>query len=67
MARNISDEINLDKVLEVFSVGSSESGVWGYFVSLPQVKNTQNLYPISSFTIMIVFTVIQLSIRYCDS
>ena len=38
MARNISDEINLDKELEVFLLESSKSGVWEYLVSLPQVE-----------------------------
>ena len=41
IAMNISEVINLDKKLEVFSVGG-----------LPT---------------MIVFTVVQVSIRYCDS
>ena len=36
-------------------------------VSLPQVENAQNLYPNFSFTIMIVFTVVQVSIKYRDS
>ena len=67
MARNISDEIDLDKELEVFLLEGSKSGVWEYLVSLPQVENAQNLYPNFSFTLMIVFTVIQVSIKYRDS
>ena len=67
MARNISDEINLDKELQVFLFEGSESDVWEYFVSLPQVENAQNLYPNFSFTIMIVFTVVHVSIKYRDS
>ena len=42
MARNISDEINLDKGLEVFLLEGSKSDVWEYLVSLPQVENAQN-------------------------
>ena len=67
MARNISDEIDLDKELEVFLLEGSKSDVWEYLVSLPQVENAQNLYPNFSFTIVIVFTVVQVSIRYRDS
>ena len=66
MARNISDEIDLDKELEVFLLEGSKSDIWEYLVSLPQVENAQNLYPNFSFPIMIVFTVIQVSIKYCD-
>ena len=51
MARNISDEIDLDKELEVFLLEGSKSDVWEYLVSLPQVENAQNLYPNFSFTI----------------
>ena len=40
------------------------SDVWEY---LPQVENAQNLYPNFSFTIAIVFTVVQESIKHCDS
>ena len=68
MAR--SDEIDLDKELEVFLLEGSNSDVWEYLVSLPQVENAQNQYPniTCSFTIMIVFTVVQVSsIRYHDS
>ena len=65
MVRNISNEINLHKELEVFLLEGSKSDVWEYLVSLLQVENAQNLYP--SFTIVIVFTVIQASIKYCDS
>ena len=64
MARNISDEIDLDKELKVFLLERSKCGVWEYLVSLPQVENVQNLYPNFSFTIVIVFTV---SIKYRDS
>ena len=58
MARNISDEIDLDKELVVFLLE-------GYLVSLPQVENAQNLYPLSFnylLNIMIVkhFTIAQL-------
>ena len=67
MVRNITDEIDLDKELEVFLLEGSKSDVWEYLVSLPQVENAQNLYPNFSFAIVIVFTVIQVSIRYCDS
>ena len=67
MARNISDEIDLDKELEVFLLEGSKIDVWEYLVSLSQVENTQKLYPNFSFAIMIVFTVVQVSIRYCDS
>ena len=66
MARNISDEINLDKELQLFLLEGSKSDVWEYLVSLPQVENAQNLYPNFSFLIMIVFTVIQVSIKYRD-
>ena len=44
MVRNISDEINLDKKLEVFLLEGSKNGVLEYIVSLPQVENAQNLY-----------------------
>ena len=67
IARNISDEIDLDKELEVFLLEGSKSDVWEYLVSLPQVENAQNLYPNFSFTIVIVFTVVQVSIKYRDS
>ena len=40
------------------------SDVWEY---LPQVENAQNLYQNFSFTIAIVFTVVQESIKYCDT
>ena len=40
------------------------SDVWEY---LPQVENAQNLYPNFSVTIAIVFTVVQESIKHCDS
>ena len=66
MARNISDEIDLDKEVEVFLLEGSKSDVLEYLVSLPQVENTQNLYPNFSFTIVIVFTVVQVSIKYRD-
>ena len=62
MARNISDEIDLDKELE-----GSKSDVWEHLFSLPQVENAQNLYSNFSFTIVIVFTVVEVSIRYSDS
>ena len=65
MVRNISNEINLHKELEVFLLEGSKSDVWEYLVSLLQVENAQNLYP--SFIIVIVFTVIQVYIKYCDS
>ena len=67
MVRNISDEIDLDKELQAFLLEGSKSDVWVYLVSLPQVENAQNLYPNYSFTIMIVFTVVQISIKYHDS
>ena len=59
MVRNISDDIDLDKELQVFLLEGSKSDVWEYLVSLSQVKNAQNLYPNFSFTIVIVFTVVQ--------
>ena len=65
MVRNTSCEIDLDKVLQVFLLEGSESGVCEYLL---QTENTQNLYPNSSFSIVILFTVIQVySIKYCDS
>ena len=42
IARNISDEINFDKELEVFLLEGSKRDVWEYLVSLPQVENAQN-------------------------
>ena len=63
----LSDEINLDKELQVFLLEDSKSGVWEYLVSLPQVENAQNLYPNFSFTIVIVFTVVEVFIKYCNS
>ena len=51
MARNIPDEIDLDKELEVFLLEGSKSVVREYLVSLPQMENTQNLYLNFSFTI----------------
>ena len=36
-------------------------------VLLPQVENAQNLNPHFSFNIVIVFTVVQVSIKYHDS
>ena len=62
MARNISDEIDLDKELKVFLLEGSKSDVWEYLVSLPQVENAQNLYPNFSFTIVVIqnFTIAQL-------
>ena len=65
--RNISDEIDLDKELEGFLLEGSKSSVWEYLVSLPQVENVQSLYPNFGFIIMIVFTVIQVSIKYHDN
>ena len=38
MARNISNEIDLDNELEVFLLEGSKSGVSEYLVSLPQVE-----------------------------
>ena len=67
MRRNISDEIDLDKELQIFLLEGSNSDVQEYLISLPRVENAQNLYPNFSFTIMIVFTVIQVFIRQCDS
>ena len=69
MARNISDEIDLDKELELFLLEGSKSDVWEYLVSLPQVENAQNLHQNFSLTIMthVVFIVVQVSIRYRDS
>ena len=64
MVRTISNEIDLDKD---FLLEGSKSDVWEYLVSLAQVENAQNLYPNISFTIMIVFTVVQVSIKYHDS
>ena len=66
MARNIFDEIDLDKELEVFLLEGSKNDVVMYLVFLPQVKNAQNLFPNVCFTIVIVFTVIQVSIKYRD-
>ena len=54
MTRNISDEIDFDKELEVFLLEGSNTYVWEYLVSLLQVENAQNLYPNISFTIVIV-------------
>ena len=52
-AMNISDEINLDKELQVFLLeGSKSDDVWEYLVSVPQVENAQNLYPNFSFTVI---------------
>ena len=62
MVRNISDEIDLDKELQVFLLQGSKSDVLEYLVSLPQVQNAQNLYSNFSSTIVIVFTVVQVSI-----
>ena len=42
------------------------SVVWEYFVFLPQMENTKNLYPNFNITIMIVFTIVQVTIRYRD-
>ena len=39
MARNISDEIDLDKRAGGFLLESSKSSVWEYLVSQPQVEN----------------------------
>ena len=61
MVRNISGEINLDKKLEVFSLNGSTSGIWKYLVSLLKMENTQNMYPNFSSTIVIVFTIFQVS------
>ena len=66
MARNISDEIDFDKELQVFLFEGSKSDVWESLVSLPQVENAQNLYPNFSFIIVIVFTVIQV-FHYCPA
>ena len=60
MARNISGEIDLDTEL---AIEGSKSGVW----TLPQVEHTHNLYPNFRFTIEIVFTIIEVSIKYRDS
>ena len=60
MARNISGEIALDKEL---AIEGSKSGVW----TLPQVEHTHNLYPNFRFTMAIVFAIIEVSIKYCDS
>ena len=65
MVRNISDEIDVDKVMEIFILEGSKSDVWEYLVCFPQVENAQNFY--RSFTIVIVFTVIQVSIKYHDN
>ena len=67
MAMNIFDEINLDKELEVFSVGGLKEWYMEVLGFLLQMENIQNLYLNFSFTIMIVFTIVQVSIRYCDS
>ena len=45
----------------------SKSDLWEYLVSLPQVENAQNLYPNFSFNIVIVFTAVEVSIKYHDS
>ena len=55
------------KSLKCFLLGGSKNGISEYLVSLPQVENAQNLYPNFTFTIVIVFTVVQVSIRYRDS
>ena len=65
MVRNICGEIDLDEELQVFL--GSKSDVWEYLFSLPQVENAQNLYPNFSFTIVIVFTVVQVCIEYHNS
>ena len=67
MARNIFDEIDFDKELEVFLLDGFKSDVWKYLVLLLQVKNAQNLFLNFCFTIMIVFTVIQVSIKFTKS
>ena len=41
MVRNFSDEINLDKKLQIFLLEGSKNGVLEYIVSLPQVENAQ--------------------------
>ena len=64
MVRNMFDEIDFDKQLEVFLLEGFKSDVWKYVVFLLQVKNAQNLYLNFCFTIMIVFTVIQVSIKF---
>ena len=51
----------------MFLLEGSKSDVWEYLVSLPQVKNAQNLYLNFSFTIVIVFSVVKVSIKNHDS
>ena len=67
IVRNISDKIDLDKELQVFLLEGSKSDVWEYLVSLRHVENAQNLYPNFSFSITIVFTVVQVFFKYHDS
>ena len=66
MARNVSD---LTKSYMLFLFEGSKSDVWEYLhvVPLPQMENAQNLYPNFSFTIVIVFTGIQVSIKCRDN
>ena len=45
------------------AIEGSKSGVW----TLPQVEYTHNLYPNFRFTMAIVFAIIEVSIKYCDS
>ena len=44
--RNISNEINLDKELQVFLLKGFKSDVWEDLVSLRQVEKARNLYQI---------------------
>ena len=63
VVRNITDEIDFDKELQVFL--GSKSDVWEYLFSLPQMENAQYLYPNFSFGIVIVFTVVQVQVHVC--
>ena len=51
-----------DKDLKDFLFEISKNGVWEYLVSLPQIENIQNLYPNFSYTVMIVFAIVDIVI-----
>ena len=63
MVRNISGEINLDKKQKVFLLESSKSDVCFFFCQyIVDETYLEIVYPNFSFTIMIIFTVIQVTI-----
>ena len=59
------EEINFDKKLQVFLLEGSRSVIWAGVLGFSTTggKCSESV----SFTIMIVFTVVQVSIKYCDS